>query len=439
MEPSRALHTIHDLIESDREYVVTLTRDLVRIPSVNPKFETGDGLNREADVQALLAAHLEPLGFALDRWDVFPGRPNLVGALGGSQERSLLLNGHIDVVPIGDRSRWSGDPFGGEVANGRLFGRGAIDMKSGVAASLAAIRAILKAGYRPEGRVDFHSVVDEEAGGFGSIDAARRCVRAAAGIVTEPTWGKVLPAEGGLEWVRVVIPGKTAHSAWRYNGIYPQRDEPGRLEPGVNAIDYAARFIEQLRELERDWAMTKSHPLLPPGVNSLHVGAVVAGASPGPDGRPMILSNPAITPDCAAIDIDLKFLPQETKEQVRADFETFVHNWAQQYSWLRSHPPQVRWDLYGLHFPPLNTPVDHPLVQSLIAGRRGLGKETEIAGFVAVCDAAHYAGVGVPCVIYGASGDGFHGVDEYVELESLVETTKLIAGAIVDWCGLVPA
>ncbi len=436
MESSNALRAIHDLIEAERDYVVGLTRDIVRIPSVNPKFEVAEGLNREADVQARLFPELDQLGFTLDRWDVFPGRPNLVGTLAGSSDRSLLLNGHIDVVPTGDRSKWTVDPFGGEIAQGRIWGRGAIDMKCGVAASLAAIRMILKAGYRPEGRIDFHAVVDEEAGGFGSMDAAKRCPRAAAGIVTEPTWGKIMPAEGGLEWVRVTIPGKSAHSAWRYNAIYPQRNEPGRLEPGVSAVDYAARFIDQLRELERDWATTKQHPLLPPGVNSLHVGAVVAGASPGPDGRPMILSNPAITPDCAAIDIDLKFLPQETKEQVRAEFEAFVHNWAQQYSWLRSHPPQIHWDLYGLHFPPLNTPTDHPLVQSLIAGRKRLGKETEIAGFVAVCDAAHYAGVGVPCIIYGCSGDGFHGVNEYVEIESLVETTKLIAGAIVDWCSV---
>jgi acetylornithine deacetylase/succinyl-diaminopimelate desuccinylase family protein len=436
MEPSGALAAIHGLIEAERDYVIGLTRDLVRIPSVNPKFETGEGLNREADVQTLLASHLEPLGLSLDRWDVFPGRPNLVGVLDGSAERSLLLNGHIDVVPVGDRAKWTVGPFGGEIAKGRIWGRGAIDMKCGVAASLAAVRAILKAGYRPEGRIDFHSVVDEEAGGFGSIEAAKRCPRAAGGIVTEPTWGKVLAAEGGLEWVRVVIPGKNAHSAWRYNAIYPQRNEPGRLEPGVNAVDYAARFIEQLRELERDWATTKSHPLLPPGVNTLHVGHVVAGAAPGPDGRPTILSNLAITPDCAAIDIDLKFLPQETKEQVRRDFEAFVHNWAQQYSWLRAHPPQVHWDLYGLHFPPLNTPVDHPLVTNLVAGRKRLGKETEVSGFIAVCDAAHYAGVGVPCVIYGCSGDGFHGVDEYVEIESLIETTKLIAGAVSDWCGL---
>jgi acetylornithine deacetylase/succinyl-diaminopimelate desuccinylase family protein len=436
MEQAKILDAIHAAIDDERNYVVALTSAMVHIPSVNPKFETGEGLNREADVQALLAEHVGPLGAELERWEVFPGRPNLVATFAGDAERSLLLNGHIDVVPVGDRSKWTVDPFGGEVSKDRVWGRGAIDMKSGVAASLAAVRAILKAGYRPQGRIDFHSVVDEEAGGFGSIAAAKRCVRARGGIITEPTWGKVLAAEGGLEWLRVTIPGKNAHSAWRYNAIYPQKDEPGRLEPGVNAADYAARFIEQLRELERDWATTKGHPLLPPGVNSMHVGAVVIGSGQGPDGRPTILGNPAITPDCAAIDIDLKFLPQETKEEVRANFEAFVHSWAQQYSWLREHPPKVQWDLYGLHFPPVNTPPDHPLVQNLVTARKHMGKTTEVSAFIAVSDAAHYAAVGVPCVIYGCSGDGFHGTDEYVEVDSLVETTKLIADSIVAWCGV---
>ncbi len=436
MDTQQAIAKIHEVIEDDRESTIALTREMVRIPSVNPKFEQAASLNREGDVQTLLASHLEPLGFSLERREIFPGRPNLIANLEGGDARSLLLNGHIDVVPAGDVSKWTVDPFGGELSAGKIWGRGAIDMKSGVAASLAAVRAILKAGYRLEGRIDFHSVVDEEAGGFGSMDAASRYPKAKAGIVTEPTWGKVLPVEGGLEWVRVVISGKNAHSAWRYNGIYPQRDEPGRLEPGVNAIDLAARFIEQLRELERDWATTKSHPLMPPGMNTIHVGVVVAGSSRGPDGRPANLGNPAITPDVAAIDIDLKFLPQETKTQIRADFEAFVHHFAQQYSWLRAHPPEVMWDLGGLHFPPLNTPLDHPLVQSLVTRRAAIGKATEISGFIAVCDAAHYAGVGVDCVIYGCSGDGFHGADEFVEVDSLIETTKLLAGTIVDWCGL---
>jgi hypothetical protein len=106
-------------------------------------------------------------------------------------------------------------------------------------------------------------------------------------------------------------------------------------------------------------------------------------------------AHPAITPDCAAIDIDLKFLPQETKEQVSVDFEAFVHNRAQQYSWLREHPPGVQWDLYGLHLLPLNTPPDRPLVKNIVSARRRMGKETEVSGFIHIPQGLANSGLAV--------------------------------------------
>ena len=163
MELSKTLRAVHDVIDAERDYVVGLTRDMVRVPSVNPKFETGEGLNREADVQSLLAPHLEPLGFALERWDVFPGRPNLVGVLPGNQDRSLLLNGHIDVVPTGDRSKWSVDPFGGDISNGRVWGRGAIDMKHMAAMSACVLVLLKRSGIKLTRDVIFAAVADEEA------------------------------------------------------------------------------------------------------------------------------------------------------------------------------------------------------------------------------------------------------------------------------------
>jgi acetylornithine deacetylase len=135
------------------------------------------------------------------------------------------------------------------------------------------------------------------------------------------------------------------------------------------------------------------------------------------------------------MEFDLKFLPSESRDDVRREFESFVHHFAQCDGWLRDNPPKVEWEVGGLHFPPVDTPTDHPLVRALIAHRGRLGRETEIKGFIAVSDAAHYAGAGTTCVIYGPGGDGFHGIDEYVEVDSLVESTKVIAGAILDFCG----
>ena len=420
----------------DRDFLVGLVGDLVRIPTVNPKFETSDGLNRESDLQAHLAGVLQSIGLETETFDALPGRPNLIGHGVGRDDRSLVLNGHIDVVPTGDPSLWSVDPFGGTIKDGRLYGRGSLDMKAGVAAGVAAVKALRDAGLTLDGWIDIHSVVDEEAGGFGSIEAVKRCRKPAGVLVLEPTWGEILPAEGGLDWVRVTIRGRTGHSGWRYNEIYPQPQSLGRIVPAVNAIELGTRFLNALRDFERDRARRLFHPLLPPGVNSINPGAMRAGSGLGPDGLPVVMTNPAIIPDVFVVDLDYKFLPQEDPREVRAEFERFVHHFAQTETWLRENPPAAQWDLHGLYFPPMDTPVDHGLVRSLVANRTSLGLTAEIKGFIAVCDAAHYAGAGVPGVIHGPSGNGLHGADEYVDIDSIVETTRVIAMTAIDWCGL---
>lgn len=431
-----AVGAVWKALDEDRDYATRLTQELVRIPSVNPKFVADPEQNRESAVQDVVERELQALGMSIDRWDVFENRPNVIGDLKGSEERSLLLCGHIDVVPVGERSAWTVDPFGGEIKDGRLYGRGAVDMKSGVAAAIAAVRAIRRAGVELDGRVSIHSVVDEEAGGFGAIDAVRRGHLAKAAIITEPSWGEIQPCEGGLEWIRVTVTGRQGHSAWRYNEIWPQRDEPGRLRPAANAIDIAARFIEALRQFESSRCRMRQHPLLPPGMNTINVGVIRGGAGLGPDGLPLIMTNPAIIPDVVVIDLDYKFLPNQTSKEIRAEFEGFVHHFCQQDLWLQEHPIKVEWELGGLHFPPMDTSPDHPVVQSLFKRRTEAGGKPKIAGFVAVADAAHYAGAGVDAVICGASGDGFHGTDEYVDIASLEETTKTLAATIIDWCGV---
>lgn len=423
-------------LDDDADYVTGLTRDLVRIPSVNPKFVVDAEQNREAAVQEHIRRETEAMGFSAESWDVFPDRPNLVSELPGDEERSLILCGHVDVVPIGERSRWTVDPFGGEVKDGRIYGRGAVDMKSGVAACIAAARAIGKAGLELQGRLSIHTVVDEEAGGFGAMDAVAKGRLAKAAIVAEPTWGDVQPSEGGLYWVRVTVKGRQGHAGFRFNEIWPQHDTPGRIVPSVNAIELATRFLTALREFESIRCRTSDHPLLPPGLSTISPGVIHAGAGQGPDGLPVIMTNPAIIPDVAVIDLDYKFLPDEKPEEVQREFEAFVHHFCQQDRWLKDNPISIEWALGGLYFPPMDTPADHPLVESLVRRKSALGREPRIRGFEAVTDAAHYAGAGVAPVIFGPSGDGFHGYDEYVDIASLTETTKTIAAAIIDWCGV---
>ena len=132
----------------------------------------------------------------------------------------------------------------------------------------------------------------------------------------------------------------------------------------------------------------------------------------------------------------MKFLPDETSAQYRKDFEQFVGSFCAMDDWLRKNPIRIDWELGGLHFPPMNTAPDHPLVVSMMKRQAEIGKPPVMKGFIAVCDAAHYAGAGVDGVIYGPAGDGFHSTDEYVDIESLVTSAKVIAASVIDWCGV---
>lgn len=433
----KALQAVLDVIEAERDHVVSLTQDLVRIPSVNPKFQTEQGLNREADVQDRIEQELRPLDFEIERFETFEGRPNIVADLPGNEDKSLILCGHVDVVPVGNAGAWKRDPFGGQLDNDRVWGRGAVDMKGGVAACISAARAIRKAGVELDGRLSVHTVVDEEAGGFGAIDVVSRGHLAKHAIIAEPTWGDVIPAEGGLDWTKVTIFGKQSHAGWRYNMIWPQHDTPDRLEPGVNAIELAQRFIAALRDFESSRCRANNHPLLPPGLATINPGTIMGGAGMGPDGNPAVMTNAAMMSDVCTIVLDYKFMPQEDFADVKAEFEAFVHHFAQMDPWMRDNPPKIEWGLWGLHFPPMNTPVDHPLTQATLARATQLqAKAPKIKGFEAVTDAAHYAGKGVVPIIYGPSGDGFHGDNECVEVDSLIETTKVIAATALDMCGV---
>lgn len=429
------LETVWTEIDATPDRVVSLTQELVRIPSVNPKFETKQGLNNESYVAALIDDRLSSQGFETEQWEALPGRPNVVATLPGSEEKSLILCGHIDTVPVGNRANWTVDPFGAEIKDGRIYGRGTVDMKAGLAACIAAAEAIKAAGITLEGRLSIHSVVDEEAGGFGAMDAVKQGHLAKTAIIAEPTWDKVVPAEGGLEWVRVTLIGRSGHAGLRYNDIFPQPDVPGRLLPAVNAIEIATRFLAALKEFEASRCRNNYHPLCPPGLSTINPGVIHGGVGIGEDGLPLIRTNPAMTPDRVTIDLDFKFLPNETSQVVRAEFEAFVKAFAELDPWTRANPPLVAWELGGLHFPPMDTPVEHPVVQSLIKHHTALGSVPDVRGFDAVTDAAHYAGAGVDACIYGPSGDGFHGDNEYVDIASLHRTTKVIAAAILDICG----
>ena len=211
---------VRGALADSRQELVDLTRRLVRIPSVNPKFLREEALNRESDVQDVIEGELQALGFDTRRTLALPGRPNLIGRREGTDARSLALCGHVDVVPHGDPGQWSVDPFSAEIRGDRIVGRGAGDMKGGLAAGLVACRALRRLDIPLVGRLEFHSVVDEEAGGFGAMAAAADAQGLSAVLVLESSGGVIRPWAGGLEWVRVTVRGLSGHSARRFASIY---------------------------------------------------------------------------------------------------------------------------------------------------------------------------------------------------------------------------
>ena len=359
---SEVVQRLRQTVQDLESQTVAFTQELVRIPTENPKLAAIEA-GAEADCQDVIEARLRTLGCTIDRWEVYPGRPDLVGTLrgtGGQVARSLILNGHIDVVPAGDPAAWTHPPFATEIAGGKIWGRGAVDMKGGIAAMIAAVDAIQRAGVRLQGDVFLESVVDEETGGTGTAQTVEHGYRADAAIVVEPTNFAIQPVEGGLEWLRVVVRGRSGHSAYRYRSVHA-----GGQGVAVNAIEKTAKILAAVQDLERHWAVHKRHPLLPAGITTINPGVMIGGTGGGQDGVPNVLTAVSTFPDYCALELSLKYLPGEETANVRAEFEDYIARVAAADPWLREHPPEIEWGIRGVSFPPAQTPADHPFLAVL--------------------------------------------------------------------------
>lgn len=430
--PPELVARISTAVDDSRDELITLVQELVRIPSENPKL-TGVADGGEAKVQDLVESVLAQAGFTIDRWDAEPGRPDVVGTLKGTGGGpSLAVNGHIDVVPAGDPANWPYDPFAATIADGMIWGRGSADMKGGVGAMIHAAVILQRLGIRLKGDLHIESVIDEETGGPGTRSTIERGYRPDFAIVTEPTNLVIYPVEGGLEWLRVTVTGVSGHSAVRYRSVHA-----GGKGHAVNALEKGVKVLTAVQELERAWANRKMHPLLPAGITTINPGIMAAGSGGGANGLPNVMTAVSTMPDYCSLELSLKYLPSEKTEEVRAEFEEYIHRVAQTDEWMREHPPTIEWGIRGVSFPPADTPVDHPGVQAIAASLEALGQPVELGGFLAVTDIAWFAEAGIPSVIFGpALGMGAHGSDERVEIESLVEGAKALALAIVAWCGV---
>jgi acetylornithine deacetylase len=360
---------------------------------------------------ALVAGHPTiPDGFS------FAGRPQLVARFPGTGGgRTLLLNGHVDVVDVEPRAAWSFEPFAPVVRDGAVWGRGACDMKGGVACMVFAAEVLAELGVRLAGDLIVNTVTEEESTGAGGLVSART-LAADAAIVPEPSALVVWIACRGSLLARIDVEGRAGHA-----GLPLRAPAAGGA---VNAIEKSAYLIEAIRRLREEWALRPPHPHLSPADC---VPTMVTGGE-------WLVSYPA----ACTLDCHIEFLPDAAGDgapAVQEEFEGWIARAAAADPWLREHPPRVHWLLGAV--PPAEVSPAEPVVQTLVGAERDLGRSGRIGGMENWHDGATLVvEAGIPAVCYGP-GDIYlaHGADEHVPIAELVACAQGIALAALRFCG----
>ena len=374
---------------------------LVACDSTNPSL-AADGVGAgESAVARLVAADLERSGLEVSTWEQAPGRLGVLGVLHGSADGpSLLVCSHLDVV--------ASDAAGFEprISDGRLHGRGALDMKGGLAASLLAAGELARDGRRLRGDLLVAGVIDEEWLSAGAIDLVGRLERMGiavlGAILPEPTGLDVIVEHGGFAWWEL-------HSA----GVEAAGDDP---DHGVDAIALAGRALSGVLELDAELARG---PAKPYGRPCIHTATVTGGRQ--------LSAYPA----SCTVGIERCTIPGETAAQARAQLEAMLERCA-------AADPRARYELRTIvERDPISLDTSEAVVAELAgAARRRLGERTRVHGDMGWLDSGILTEAGIPCVAFGPSGDGEHTDHEWVELESVLTCAEVIADAVRGFCGL---
>lgn len=429
-----AMQTILAAVREQQGALLTLTRDLVACRTDSQSEHNPEFSSEARRCQELVAEWLAESGAEVERWDEPPRYPVVAGKLAGKGGgRSLAFNGHVDVVPVGSSAAWSHGPWAGEIDDGRLWGRGAADMKGGVACALVAMRALRESGIPLAGDIWAHVVCDEEVVGQSTRNLLKRLPKVNAVLVAEPTDLTIMPVEGGLVHLRIEIEGRESHAGNRYMSVHA-----GGLgdRAGINAIEKGVRVISALQDLERQWGNLRQHPMLPAGFNSIMPGMIAGGPGGGADGQLATISNPGTSPNYCSIEYNIWYLPGESFEGIREEIEGFVLAACQLDPWLREHPPRFTWKLRDIYFPPAETTPDHPFITTLSGALDEIGVTPKVEAFTAASELAWYAEQDIPGTIFGPGRIAqAHSADEYVETEQLFQACAAMALAAAAWCG----
>ncbi|MFQ6126894.1 MAG: ArgE/DapE family deacylase [Candidatus Heimdallarchaeota archaeon] len=416
-------------ISSNKAELIEFLKGLVRIPSV---------VGEEGTAQKFIGTKFTEMTLQVDTWEPditelrdhpaffettsyithgYKGRPNVSGRLeGAGKGNSLLLSGHIDVVSPEPVARWKHDPWGAEIEQGRLYGRGAADMKGGIAAMIYAVHAIQQVGVQLQGDVTLQTTIEEEDGGIGGVlHSIIRGYTANAAIVPEPRSGTEIGiGAAGVLYFRIKIPGKTMHAVYAHKG--------------VNAIGKAMRIYDALMALNK----TRQHTIRAPlfereeGMEG-HATTINVGTIRGGDW-------PSTVAGFVELGCRIAWPPGEEITEIKAQVEETIEQVNQSDLWLKENPATVEW--FGWQTIPHLQDPHHPIVQLVKNHFEEIsGSQATICGVPWGLDTRFYVlYANIPALTCGPRGGNLHGIDEYVELDTVVETTKILALTILDWC-----
>ena len=425
-----------DDIAMRREELVSLAADLIRFDTTAR--EGNEPPRDEAVLQQLLADRLRALGAETELWEPRPeelagnrlvpaglrydGRPQLLARVpGAGGGRSLLLNGHIDVVSSEPRQRWTSDPHRPEVRGGRLYGRGACDMKGGIASMVFAAETLARLGVRLAGDLLVCTVSDEESTGAGGAAAVAHGVRADAAIVAEPSGFDVWIACRGSLIPTVTVVGRPGHAG------FPQPH--WQAGGAVNAIEKMGVVMEAMQRLQAEWRLRPDHrhPYLSPG----DIVPVLI------EGGEWVVSYPA----SCRLTYHVAYLPGQADKAgwgtaVEREIADWIERAARTDFWLAEHPPTVEW---GPPVPAAEVSPDEPIVPVVLSAAADVGRPGRVAGMDNWHDGATFTRMGAtPAVCFGPGEDRLaHTVDEHVPVDDLVACAQAIAVAALRFCGEV--
>lgn len=413
---------IQDYISNNKESAIDLLKQLVMENSVS---------GNESRAQALVLEKLRELDMDLDVWEPdieelqdnpyfistrenFKGSPNIVATLKGtSGGKSMILNGHIDVVPEGNIQQWTYPPYSATVKDNKLYGRGATDMKGGNVSLILAMEAIKNSGITLKGNVYFQSVIEEESGGAGTLATILRGYTADGVIIPEPTNMKFFIKQQGSMWFRLKVKGKVAHGGTRYEG--------------VSAIEKSMLIIQQIQKLEQIRNERIEDPLydgvpipIPINLGTIHGGTWPSSVS-----------------DLVILEGRFGVAPSERLEDAKEEFENWIKEVKNLDNWFVDNPVEVEW--FGARWVPGSVEADSELVQTL---QRNY---SQITNQNPVIEAAPWGTDGglfsqvleIPMIVFGPGETKVaHYPDEYIDLDQMFLAAEIIACTLIDWCGV---